>query len=434
MNNIEQQFLTLYDIIYKQVDNVFEIFKDYYGEDRVDLQNKYTFEKFKNYILNLNLCDIVKHPIYDDTKEEINLNSTISDNINSGHLKNLDFLFANPSGINNIKNFIDEGISFPKILVYFPTVRVSNEYDDFIDIKKVFVKIGLTVHGCILGTFSIARAEYPNEQLQALYCHSHVPTLNKYSIETSIIEFKSPCLGNGPIKNTINNICIEYNQDLWELFCLELDLYIKTESVGGGPYIRLATVRASNLQQYTCSFALDNRFPNINSKDIYKSYLKEFLPYLIDSRILKFKFSNGNFSIGMTFYECLIAVSNKFIEWYNLKYKNLNYQKSYTSFLIDTFLCKCACKNNKIYINTHSCNVDTSIVQGLHLCNFKKKPIKIDITENSNLNSEGLYTIIHPEILSFLINSILKVLNFNYENQSTNRNISNRTDGKTIFL
>ena len=50
---------------------------------------------------------------------------------------------------------------------------------------------------------------------------------------------------------------------------------------------------------------------------MYCNELKEFVKYFINLKKLKFNYVNGSFSIGMSFIEFIVLISNEFIKWYN---------------------------------------------------------------------------------------------------------------------
>ena len=58
--------------------------------------------------------------------------------------------------------------------------------------------------------------------------------------------FKSPCTGSGPINSTLATLATDYDEGIWQLFCLELDRYVRVESIEGVPYHRLESISASN--------------------------------------------------------------------------------------------------------------------------------------------------------------------------------------------
>ena len=72
-------------------------------------------------------------------------------------------------------NYIgDTRFSSGFILVHFPHVRITNEYNRFVDINHLYAKVGVLYNGSINGYFSLNRAEYTYLHISSRYMHSHV--------------------------------------------------------------------------------------------------------------------------------------------------------------------------------------------------------------------------------------------------------------------
>ena len=111
------------------------------------------------------------------------------------------------------------------IIVRFPDVTVTNEHDRSVDIKEVYVKLRIDHTGSLIGKFGLSRAHFPMSHLKSNYAHSHIP-----GIPSLGTPFLDPCLGSGPINNTINSLNVDFDEDLWSLFCLELQKNREKES------------------------------------------------------------------------------------------------------------------------------------------------------------------------------------------------------------
>ncbi len=129
-NNIKE----LYIEIIHPVTQIYDIFKDFYGEDKVDLQ-KLTLEDFKHQIEK-------NYSVEQLSKWDSTLKLSIKANFTNGF-----------------------------ILVYFPTVRVTNEHDRFVDIKDLYVKVPISIDGTMNGRFSLNRANYHIIHMLSGYMH-----------------------------------------------------------------------------------------------------------------------------------------------------------------------------------------------------------------------------------------------------------------------
>lgn len=124
------------------------------------------------------------------------------------------------------------------IIIYYPSVIITNEHNKSHEIKELYTKVKVHNNGSLNGTFSFVRAEFTLEEWNSDYLHSHVSGINK-SLPSN---FKSSCLGSGPIRNTCLSLNDSFDEDIWKLFIFELDRYIQTESLEGGPYRRLENI------------------------------------------------------------------------------------------------------------------------------------------------------------------------------------------------
>lgn len=327
---------------------VYDIFKEYYGEDKVDIQGLPTYS------------------------EEIN-----KDTINTF------------------------------ILVYFPEVKVTNEENKSIIIKELYVKVRINKKGKLKETFTFNRAKYTVQEWESNYIHSHARTIYKTNPDI----FSTVCTGSGPINNTINSLKLNYNEDLWKLFCLELDRYTQVESLEGIPYNRLENIGISDFKVY-----LDYTYESFyHYNNIFN--FASFLEYILEYNILEFAYYNKSYYLGMSEKDYIIKVSNAFITWYN---KNKYYEK----YNLDTLLNKNILFNvfldNKGELKTRS-NINDSISFnssiGKKVCTFKGKEITLS-KDTDEYNNDNNILILNPKILGNLLMSILKVVNFNYGRES----------------
>lgn len=289
------------------------------------------------------------------------------------------------------ENYID--IQDNDIIVYFPKIRVTNENNRYTDIYKLFVKIKL-VDGKLFNSFELKRAEYTEEQYISHYCHSHVPTINNFQ---DFANWKIPCLGSGPIRSTIASLIHEGTKELWQLFCIELKKYVITESLQGGPYIRLETISSSNnLTRYPplrYTFTLDCcQFP-----------IDKFLKYIIEQRPFNFNYSNF-YNIALSEKNIIILLSNLFIKWYNEGNLDISVKDLY----IKNILKKCIISNETIYIKEIT-NIE--YVNPLKIITFKGKDIFLNIIKNKEPN-KNVVLLLNSNIVSVLVTSLIDYINY----------------------
>ena len=238
-----------YENLIRKPNEILSIFSDFYGEDKVDLQGLPSLEEFISHAtVNMNV------PLWLDNNGH-NFSSTqrrlLADKFNNSlSTVGKDYSFNNPDIMSDfyrsyILTMISTKFSNMFILIYFPTVTVTNEYDKSVEIQKLFAKVEIDVKGLLKSGITFNRGEYPLSQLLNKYMHSHIQDI-EYS---NLNRFKDSCLGSGPIRDTISTLCVDYDPLRWQLFALELSKYVQVESIAGTPYKRLENIKKAHVIQ-----------------------------------------------------------------------------------------------------------------------------------------------------------------------------------------
>lgn len=168
----------LYDNIMYFPNKVLGIFNDFFGEQRVDMQGFYTFDKFLRLMSEISLgfffsskSAVLRSPEFKSASKENR--AAIKDMLDNGALDNAvlsDEALATyflPIMTTAVMQKMPQGF----ILVHFPHVRVTNEYDRFVDINHLWVKVGLKASGAGIGYFGVNRSEYELSHMEADYMH-----------------------------------------------------------------------------------------------------------------------------------------------------------------------------------------------------------------------------------------------------------------------
>ena len=92
------------------------------------------------------------------------------------------------------------------ILVHWKDVTVTNEYDDSVDIWDLYSATIIATNGKLRNNPLFNRSTYDNIQWISDYAHSHLSGINKSDIR----KFRTSCLGSGPIDATIRKIFKHY--------------------------------------------------------------------------------------------------------------------------------------------------------------------------------------------------------------------------------
>ena len=341
----------------KNTSNVYEvkeILEEFFTEEKVDFQNLLSFEDFEAIV-----------------GEKNNVPITLFDSIIT-------------------------------VLIYYPEITVTNEYNKSTVIKDVYIKLKIDYSGKLIDTFTINRATYNIKEYVSCYMHSHAPRLDQ--VNPTI--FRTMCLGDGPIRRTIGNLQDSFNKDFWKLFCFELHKYLQVESISGGPYIRLENIGVTNSPSY---YNYSLAYLNDYNTDLFtKEQLKEFCKYVINSKKLIFNYTNEQYDIGLNNINYIVLISNLFIEWIN---KDIIITQSFYNILISKgFLVKVKVSEYDIQ-KIQSTHIPAN--NNVQICTFKNNSIYLNIIDD-NSEQENYTLILNTIFLSYFTTQILKLINYGY--------------------
>lgn len=409
----------LYDNIMYFPNKVLGIFNDFFGEQRVDMQGFWSFDEFlcsmsENKLSSFfsNKGAVLSSPEFRSASKENK--AIIEDMLDNGALDNavtsdeaLTTYFL-PIMTTAVLQVAPTGF----ILVHFPHVRVTNENDRFVDINNLWVKVGIRASGAGIGYFTVNRSEYELSHMKADYMHSHIPGIPF----GDFTKFESPCLGSGPIKSTVATLAVGYDEAIWQLFCLELDKYVRVESVSGVPYRYLEKIgTGGSIVEGEVDFSMRATLFNNYSPIFCKEDMKDFVRHLIRNKKLKFNFIRGNYGFAMSYLDYRILVSNEFIEWYNLRY-NLGVSTASCNDLISKgILRECIINNGKIQYFRRSTtnNRDYYSYEGANVCTFKGRPVNIHIVD-STPDTINKTVLVNADIAEEIAKAVLTIVNYKY--------------------
>lgn len=410
----------LYDNIMYFPNKVLSIFNDFFGEQRVDMQGFWSFDEFlrsmsENRLSSFFSCKgaVLSSPEFRCISKENK--AVIEDMLDNGALdstvtsdKALATYFL-PIMATAVMQNMPQGF----ILVHFPHVRVTNEHDRFVDINHLWVKVGIKANGAGIGYFTMNRSEYELSHMKADYLHSHISGIpfNRFT------DFKSPCLGSGPIKSTVATLALGYDEAIWQLFCLELDKYVRVESIAGVPYKYLEKIgKGSNLIDGETDFSMKIDTFNDYSTTFSKEDMKDFIKHLIRDKKLKFNFIRGSYGLAMSYLDYRILISNEFIEWYNLRYNLGISTANYNDLISGGILKECIINNGKIqYFRNNASRNDGNyyIYEGANVCTFKGNSVNIHIVD-STPDTFNKTVLINASIAEKIAKAVLIVVNYKY--------------------
>lgn len=388
----------LYQHLFEKPLSIYEIFKGFFGEDFVDIQTRQGRElpSFKEYLF-AKICDEASI-----TKGAAEEDYNLSFNITDVQLKELKNTLED-------KRFI--------IYVWWPRVTITNEYNKSVNIQDLYAEIKIQGNGTIpyeCNGFRLNRATYTREQFLSNYMHSHINVIPK----NNFTKFQIPCLGRGPIISTIGTLKNEYDEATWMLFCQELSMYVTVESISGGPYHRMENI--GNVSQnsmytgYTFKFAGKVDFLSQFTRDD----LRKFIQYYLKHGHLSLGYINNVFTWNMPYYEYIIDISNSFIDFYNKYYSTTasNLNNCFNTGLLKQVIVADGKFYNEGEYNSFDIN-NFSEYQNKLVLVFKGKKIRTTIINNEQRSEATLTTVINNNVAMFILQKILRTINFRYKNE-----------------
>lgn len=406
---IEEKIEELYNSLMDKPLRVLGIFNDFFGEDKVDMQGYWSLDKFKSWMNIEPLSTYIPDgDIVSMNRDDWSMYKTwaITD-LPGDQVEKVVNVLTDNRVKERIGNAKFNGIF---ILVHFPHVRVTNEHDRFVDINHLWAKVKVMYNGTLNGGFTLNRSEYTMLHISSGYLHSHISAIpiNDFT------QFQNPCTGSGPINGTISTLNRDYDEDMWNMFCLELSKYVTVESVAGRPYNYLERLGTNNMEADVDRF-ITYLSPNYHGGAITLDKFREFVRYFINSKKLKFNYINSSYSIGMSLIEFIVLISNEFIKWYNDQFNKKELTANFEDLKRLGILKECIIDNGKIYYDRDRNNVNnyTQYI-GKKVCMFKGREVTVDITDIAEVRNENKSIILNTHTALYILATILKVLNYRY--------------------
>ncbi len=352
----------MYTDFLKQINSIYECFREQFTEDNVDLRNVVTEDEYTSLI----------------TSNKVHAQNT------TGAI----------------------------ILVHWPEVEICNEYGQKHTIRDLFAQVELNLFGNWLDLM-FNRTTYTQDEINADYLHSHVCGISED------LRFLPCCMGTGPIKSTSDTLSKAFDLNLWHLFCLELNLYVQTESITGIPYRKLNDIGrygsdhgrvvldfnqiglapAGGLQGADSGVLMNSLVMNKFIKWLADKKPKYILPSIISSDIgVRLKFDPRIDTIKL---------SNDFIKFVQQEKIEIDVNDYLISVLLNTNKTAFIKQDDDLFNKLSSC-------VGRTVLTFKNNEIPLQIIQNTNtkqgyriLNSAGIYA-----VLCFFIHLYNMPLNF----------------------
>ena len=427
---IEDKLDEIYSTAMAKPTQILGIFNSFFGEDRVDMQGFPSISDFKNWIMRrveLEKFAPKESTIYtEDFKYQDHRYEPLSAISEEKCIE-----IINSINLASIMNVIAGSSIFKSgfILVHFPHVRITNEYDKFVDINHLYAKVNILINGTMNGYFTLNRAEYSYLHISSNYMHSHISSIPYDDFSN----FQSPCTGTGPINSTMANLQWEFDLNIWELFCLELSKYVEVESIEGTPYHRLESLGKSSGDVISDRIEIFNVL--LNYGYINRDLIKGFTPYFIKHSKLKFDYRDGSYSLGMPIVEYIITISNEFINWYNDQFNKRVYKFTLQSLVDYGILVRCIIANGKIYEESLNNKTDRyKCYTGKKVCTFKGQDVLVNITDINEVKEDNKSYILNTASAFYILSKILLVINYKYGKSEQTDSEGNRISEKVRYF
>lgn len=411
MGFLKRLYKDLEDYLFSQdkINEILQIFTDCYGEDRVDIQLNISLKDFSLCLYSTPYASLIRGECND--RLQYCSKNVIKDLITK-YKEDKSTYIDRFIGINGISVYI---------LVYFPKITITNEFDESIDIEEVYIRVPINICGKMLSHFEIIRTKYSYDQYISGYMHSHAHS----GINKTARDWRNMCLGSGPLVTTTHTLKNNYDLDIWRLFCIELDEYLKVESVGGVPYIRMNRVgNNSHLSVYNVNhnsfLCSDIQYNIMQYSCFFKDFLKFFIWKLCNIEDY-FAFRDNNIYLAISNEQFAIITSKYFIEYCNYRKLDIDLNTIISDYMV--LVQRDVSGILRYYSQANTSNYNNEPSSSMKVLTFKGQDKYVNIDVCTNTNNKEIY-LLKPVIISQILNYILKIVNYgNTKEFATNSKI-----------
>lgn len=288
------------------VKQVYETAVGHFGEDSVDLQKNNQIEYWKD-VLDISFfelgksCGITVAQLSTLSFRTAGMTMGSFEAESEAHID--EFLqLITPEGI------LHSNWALYRILVHFHNITVSNTRGESTLIEDIYASIPVKVNGRNGRRMTWLRTTTSALHRANGYRHSHLRSLH-----SDWTLWLRPCLGTGPINMTIDSLSQGFDEELWMLFWLELDMCIRVESIEGGPYIYMRNIVSNSrvTDIYDDFVYIGTQHYNILNR--FRKVFSSLVLNIIHSGQLKFSFDCDKIIMINPFIDFSVLASNCFL-------------------------------------------------------------------------------------------------------------------------
>jgi len=289
-------------------------------------------------------------------------------------------------------DIVQRTVDWYDVIVWFPSVIVSNENRRSTVVRDLFVKTGVYASGKLKSMPTMAKSTFTEAEAISGYVHSHCSGW----FPSRPNDYNSLCFGTGPLVSTCSSLLSSFNEQIWILFCGELDLYVQTESIAGIPYKRLETIGATRELSKVVSCSPKKLNP-------VSQGFSNFIVHLFTKCDIPIVYNNGIYNIAMDNNDFILFISEeaeKFVE-----------ENGYVPELTFSTV---KVKNGKFYssatgVESRYRDVDYSVY-----ITFKGENRPLRVLHNNNSANENTVNILNNKAIELVASVIYKTINIDY--------------------
>jgi hypothetical protein len=147
----------------------------------------------------------------------------------------------------------------------------------------------------------------------------------------------------------------------------------------------------------------------------FKNIVKEFVVFYLQNGHLSLNYCDDHFTPGMPFYDYIIDLSNSFIAWVN-KYCT---QEQLTDFILHNVIYSRIIKDGMFMLPDTASETDIRRYNGMRMLTFKGQEITLNIIPDAPDDENPITTLINPWIAMFILQNILRIINYRFTNGHT---------------
>lgn len=190
----------------------------------------------------------------------------------------------------------ESGKYFPRPVIHFPEITITNRYKKSMLLKDLYVTYFLRPYAdsVMVPQLQGLRSTFTSAQFTSGYLHSHLRQTSNIADRRDTLPYSNFCLGSGGINNVMNQLTVGWDKEVYRLFLMSIQTYVEYESLEGGPHCTMSSVfnrdrEHSNVINAQSAILKAIRLQALLSPDILTiSYKKGSIKVIVTPELEKF--------------------------------------------------------------------------------------------------------------------------------------------------